>query len=419
MLAQRALERERGAPPSDPFDDLVDAEQAIDTATQDVIRFLNRASIDASAEDSLLRAYENMDRQVARAGLLLPRPDRNRSRELLRSALKRGRAMDLWLTALGGPTMIEAQQAASAAQALLDEAETEYAASPSLTDHHDAFNLIETDRALALQHSQWDLGTEPGSGLLADRLARAVNIFDAERVSGLVSVARKLLQRHDLRSLVQSKEWRESELDTNATVMSAGRGILLRLEDELGTERDLAGAALNLVGDMREVVARHSVSTLLACAGFGDYRRLRQQEAGKTLKQASERFPDLQLGSLDQRLRHAGAHASVTVRDGRFVLDSHRDPISYSEGDFLDAVLQYIETLWALSVGVGLAVRDTDTHAELVELLDGRQRLGLVEVILQQGGCGECSAVVKETNLHAEVEHLPQKAGPDPCSWTR
>lgn len=95
MLAQRALERERVDPPSEPFDDLDDAERELDIATQDVIRFLNRASADASVEDSLLRAYENLDRQVARAGLLLPRPERNRSRELLRSALKRGRAMDL------------------------------------------------------------------------------------------------------------------------------------------------------------------------------------------------------------------------------------------------------------------------------------------------------------------------------------
>ena len=410
VLAQRALERERVDPPSEPFDDLDHAERELGIATRDVIRFLNRASADASAEDSLLRAYENLDRQVARAGLLLPRPDRNRSRELLRSALKRGRAMDLWLAALGAPTMIEAQRGASAAQDLCDEAETEYAASPSSKGPHDAFSLIDTDQALALQHSKWDLGTEPGAGLLGDLLARTVTSFDAERVVELVSVARNLLHGNDLRPLVQSEEWRESELDTNETVMSAARGILLRLEDELGTARDVAGAALNLVGDMRESVARHSVATLLACAGFGDYRRLRQQEAGKTLKQATEGFPDLQLGSLDQRLRHAGAHASVTVRDGRVVLDSHRDPISYSEADFLDAVLQYVETLWALSVGVGLAVRDTDTDAELVELLDVRQRIGLVEVVLQQGGCGECSAVFKETNLHAEVECLPEKA---------
>lgn len=244
-LAKRVLERERLDPPSEPFDDLEHAEHELARATQEAIRLLNRAAADTSAGDSLLRAYENLDRQTARAGLLLPRPDRNRSRELLRSAVKRGRAMDLWLSALGAPTMVEAHRAASAAQSLVDEAETEYPASASPTESHGAFSLTEADEALALRHSEWDLGTEPGAGLLADLLARSVTIFDAERVSGLVSVARNLLHRTDLRSLVQSNEWRESELDTNETVMSAARGLLLSLEDQFGTERDLAGAALN------------------------------------------------------------------------------------------------------------------------------------------------------------------------------
>lgn len=139
VLAQRALKRDQIEPPSEPFDDLEQAEQELDRATRDVIRFLNRASADTSAEESLIRAYVTLDRQVARAGLLLPRPDRNRSRDLLKSALKRGRAMDLWLAALGAPTMIEAQRSASAAQDLIDEAEAEYAASPSTHEPGDAF----------------------------------------------------------------------------------------------------------------------------------------------------------------------------------------------------------------------------------------------------------------------------------------
>ena len=63
--------------------------------------------------------------------------------------------------------------------------------------------------------------------------------------------------------------------------------------------------------------------------------------------------------------------------------------MTFTEAEFLDAVLHDMETLWSVAVGAGLALRRASPADDaFIELLDARQILVIVEVLLRAGGCG-------------------------------
>ena len=410
-LVTRIRNRHQPAPAVQPFADVDEALSERAQVLSDMVQALNAASNDASAEADLEAAFGAMDRHLARAALLLPRPERNTGRAHLISSRRMQASFEAWLEAFAAPTVQAATDIGKRAQELLDEALNQAPQEVDLSHAVDAQSLVSNDRLLAERFGRWGIGDEPGSGIAAFLLMdSARGCFDEERCYRLVEVVRDLPSSDALRSLSRDPAWRQGELAMNETLSSAARGLDLRVEDETGTTRDAVDAALRLLGDMREHVARHSIATILECTGGATYQDTRRWTSGRFLKHATTMFPQLELDRLDRRLRDAGAHASLAIREDRVVIDGHSNPVTFTEAEFLDAVLHDMETLWSVAVGAGLALRRASPADDaFIELLDARQILVIVEVLLRAGGCGASKVRMTGTEVVGQVTHIPDK----------
>jgi hypothetical protein len=137
-------------------------------------------------------------------------------------------------------------------------------------------------------------------------------------------------------------------------------------------------AMLGLAHDLLEGPGKRYIAALLAVARDEDYSRLRRQDAGALLDQATQRGLGGLLKGLDKALRNARSHEDFLYQDGMVILtergEIRPDSERLSVSSLVNRILAAYESLLALTIAVSAVAASKDV--EIVGA-DFFERLGL------------------------------------------
>lgn len=140
-------------------------------------------------------------------------------------------------------------------------------------------------------------------------------------------------------------------------------------------------------------------------ASDGEKYKAIQKAKGKTVKRASECYPELRLNdNMSPEFRHSGAHADFDLVNGRVCVNQKE----VSQEIFIDRFLAYPEVAFAINLGVSIGLMDIDQSVDLTESLSPSDRDSLTGMVLGLYGieCHSLSSDEDEVRIHSSA--LPE-----------
>jgi hypothetical protein len=216
-----------------------------------------------------------------------------------------------------------------------------------------------------------------GIGLLLRIMSlQADVVLDEQRFRRIARDAYRLFVRRPDRLLGLSQD--RTLVNDMHDASRRGYDAIVTAQAVLAAARDdrrAIRAVLTLAHELLEGPGKRYVAALLAVAGRQSYQRLRRQDAGALLQQASQQ-PSIVplLDGLDIALRDAKAHEDYLIEGGQLILTEHgvRGPnspqIPIPGLVLLDRVLTALETLQALFLALAAAAAGIDIT--LVDTVD-------------------------------------------------
>jgi hypothetical protein len=344
---------------------------------------LSRQGSDATP---VLQAAQRLNLLRHNAQVVQPRPWVQQGRSIRDAFKAYHRAAEFYLDAFSAQTLLESQQlaragqeqldlAASAAQSFSDEKNRQQQILTSSVDDifdvlarttfaidstHSSVPLLDTDVQGARIASEILAPGEiplPGAGIVAlwavifveALMDRETYVTRAREVFRLLSLSPKCLQ------LFTDDAWEGNQTRAMQLLMDNAR----TLEAVLAAARhdsQSVRAMLLFVQDLFEGPFRHYIATLLSTRGSKSYARSVQQDAGKLLSQARQKFgAELAFGR-SELLRNASAHLDYRVEGESIILSPGPYEVRMSATVFGDACLELVEELLSMQTAVQLKV---------------------------------------------------------------
>jgi hypothetical protein len=358
----------------------------------------------------VIAAFAALDARVAYWSERHPRPATNRARSLGRSLKLLRQGLWVFATALGSPTMLDAQAREREGQSLIDAAVDEINMlfqineSEQLLESPEGFGPIGSsarsaaggDDAIARldERLQQLAGRDPsdlssGIGLNLHLFRHIMMVLlDLEECLEVSRVAEGQLS--DLPDICSDPRWQARHGVVTAQFSTAA--FQLSTIDE-SNDLEAVSTALNLVMQCRDGVVRHCLATMLA-TDADDFQRLMRKQSGQIIKTASRRFPEFRLDeNLSQTLSHAGAHFDYDVEDGdTFVArTSTGDEVRLTVDEFLDQVLGYVQTSVSLLFALMSASASQGVQFELSRHTPERDLLSTMMMLMGFTGFTDAS----------------------------
>lgn len=378
----------------------------LDTAVNDGVpsRIEDFTEVAASTISGLLVAIKNLANSDAELGTAqnvcsdvrrvsewsnwkAPRPYRAIWGELSDAGPELLKSARLWLEVLGSSTMLEGQRRSEEAQQCLDRVidaavrADEQLAELNLVLGGDPEGVLRLATAIVLRrYAREDRGDVSLAGVDAfgrERLQRVVGA-DAQIEDGLGiallwmaavgevfldqdrldSVARSayesLVRSGGLRALVAHDDWQSGQLKAMQSVRRI-TSVLGNMAGSAGDPESAARSSLLAVQDLVHEPMRHLLATVLGAQKRQTYSTFAVRDGADMLKQYGQ-VVDSEAVGLAERLRNASAHSDYLVEGNSVVLSPHKAPQRLTWAELDDGVLETLETVIALSMGVVCAM---------------------------------------------------------------
>lgn len=408
-------------------DDLGDAIASISKIIADISRALSHAARSGRDANELVKAFANLDCQVAHWSQRHPRPHTNRARNFGRSLSLLRQGYAVFTEGLGAETILLAQDLQTRGQALIDAAAEEIAKLNENLEIERLFTgpaafseigqsarvaaggdemLATLDERLRQMTGESTAPSQPGIGLNLLVLRHLMLVlFDLEQALEVAAVA----ERHmgHLAPICSSPKWQARHGVVTAQFSTAA--FRLSTIDE-SNDLEAATAALHLVMQCRDGVIRHCLATMFA-SEVADYERLHREGAGKLIKRAAQGWPALFLEeNLSEAIRHAAAHFDYDIVDDHFITHGARgEEVRLSIDEFLDAALGYFQTAVSLVMALIRATAAQGIELELSRHTPERDLFGVMSLMLGFLGFSDTTVERAGTVLHVAAVGDPQQ----------
>ncbi|OIJ27507.1 hypothetical protein [Nocardioides luteus] len=230
-------------------------------------------------------------------------------------------------------------------------------------------------------------------------------LFDLEQALEVADIAEGDMGQ--LQPVCNSPKWQARHGVVTAQFSTAA--FKLSTIDE-SNDLEAATTALHLVMQCRDGIIRHCLATMFA-TDDADYERLHQQGAGKLIKRAIQRWPDLLLEeNLSEPVRHAAAHYDYDIVDDHFI--THLSPgeeFRLSIDEFLDAVLGYFQTAVSLMMALTRATATQGIELELSRHTPERDLFSVICLMLGFLGLSDTTVEREGTVLRIAAIGDPQQ----------
>lgn len=380
--------------------DLASAIASVPELMAEVSRALSHAARGGQDAHGIIQAFAKLDGQVAHWSQRHPRPHTNRARHFYRSLRLLREGYGFFAEALGAETMLLAQDFETRGQALLDAAAEEIG---KLNGINEAERLLAGPAAFSQlgESARAAAGSDETLATLDERLQQMTAgpndnaqvgiglnlhilrnlmlvLFDLEQALQVAGVAEE--QMGFLPPVCSSPKWQSRHGVVTAQFSTAAFNL-----STIDESNDLEGAtaALHLVMQCRDGIIRHCLATMFA-TDSRDYERLHQQGAGRLIKRATQRWPNLFLqANLSEPVRHAAAHFDYDIVDDHFITHgSSGEEVALSIDDFLDSVLGYFQTAVSLVMALTRATAAQGIELELSRHTPERDLFSVMSLML-------------------------------------
>lgn len=387
--------------------------------------------------EQLLDAMQLIDELEAVWAQPLPRPYRNRGRLIGRGLTEIRSSFELFIEALGAPSMSDAEKLGLRGNTLLKKGEdiideareinrlaaligestsfdflTRWGSNTQPSEGEDQ-NICSIDRRLSAIYRPEQ---ESGGGLgLQWHLMRPflLTSLDDERCEDIANEAESRLRAHPLTmQIFNSKPWQTEQGRVTALLSGAIESAQSFSQND-GTDLETLGAWMDMVPRCRDGVIRHALSTMLA-NDQQDYIKKSRDKAGLIIKKASETFPQLSLNeSLAPELRNASAHSGYDIDEqGQILLFGEDNSQVLTWEELIDKLLAYLEVAVGLLLGIMTALTQLGVDVDLTRRASWRDRKVIMGYLLGALGLENISLNMEEGTLRIEA------SGPD-IDWLR
>ena len=416
----------RLTPDSNVAPDLNGLNSQLDRAERSVLQALAGASRFERSAEPLISAFASLDQLLASWRNKLPRPQRNRG-GIIGKALERFvEGFELFVEALRARDMFAAQDLEREGNEVFSEAKIMLSDLERLNEADEVFSEQSASESLnrigrsarqlvglhaSLKELDLVLGNGTGWGALPEGMGLqthsiqqvALASFDLESFTQVLKEARSAVEANG-KAVVSSDEWRRQHARAAAFLGSAVISVQQSIFTDGASEFEVAHRVVEAVATLRDGVLRHSLATIIS-ASPDEYMNRSSANGGDVIKKAAAIRPKLLLDeNLTPGLRNAGAHADIDLNDAGFVVDG----TNFTDVEFVDRFLAYLETTVATFVGTTLAVASLGLEFDYDQYLAPRDRDTSVAFLLGLFGL-RC-----ETVTVSDCEVTIEASGPTP-----